>query len=76
MVAKHELVALYDQSLSVAKHEPVALYDQTLSNFVAMAADDFEMLVCCARRLSDFCGMQGRGVHVTGVSAAYTFKLK
>jgi hypothetical protein len=32
----------------------VVLYRQRLSSFFAMAVDDFEMLVSCARRLSDF----------------------
>jgi hypothetical protein len=35
----------------------VALYDQSLSSFIAMAADDFKMLVSYARLFSDFCGV-------------------
>jgi hypothetical protein len=35
----------------------VALYSQSLSSFVALAADDSEMPVSCARRLNDFCGV-------------------
>jgi hypothetical protein len=33
------------------------MYGQSLSSFVALAADNFEMLVSCAVRLSDFYGV-------------------
>jgi hypothetical protein len=32
------------------------LYGQSLSSFVALAVEDFEMLVSCARHLSDISG--------------------
>jgi hypothetical protein len=37
------------------KTRTVFLYGRSLSSFVALAADDFEMPVSCARRLNDFC---------------------
>jgi hypothetical protein len=35
----------------------VALYGQSLSSFIALAADNFEMLVYCARGLCDISGV-------------------
>jgi hypothetical protein len=35
----------------------VAVYGQNFSSYIALAADDCEMLVSCARQLSDFCGV-------------------
>jgi hypothetical protein len=33
------------------------LYGRSSSSFLIVAADDFEMPISCARRLSDFCGV-------------------
>jgi hypothetical protein len=35
----------------------VFFYGRSLSSFIALAADDFEMPVSCARRLNDLCGV-------------------
>jgi hypothetical protein len=35
----------------------VTLYNWSLSNFIALATDNFKMLVSCARHLSDFSGV-------------------
>jgi hypothetical protein len=45
------LKGVLNHTLSV-QFKPAEIY-----RFVALAADDFEMPVSCARRLNDFCGM-------------------
>jgi hypothetical protein len=41
----------------VAEHEIVTLYGLSLGIFVALAVDDFEVMVSCARCVNDFSGV-------------------
>lgn len=41
----------------VAKRNYIAFYGRSLSSFIALAVDDFEISVFCARHLNDFIGV-------------------